>query len=122
MNRVLVMHMFLRYKKALEMAKHHETTAVSNDTDILVLLMYHWCSTMKDILFATTKSVNKKKVHVEYSVRDLVNKQPLTPYQLFAHAWTGCTSAIQNQGKLNTLRQQQRTPKRTLTAPTASTV
>ena len=81
------------------MAKHHQTT---DDTEILVLLMYHWCSAMKDIMFATTKSLDKKKVNVEYLVRYLVNKQPLTPYLLLAHVWTGCntTSAIQNQGKL----------------------
>ena len=58
-------------KKRLEIAKHHQTTDV---TEILVLLMYNWCSTMKDIMFATTKSLNKKKVNVEYSVRYLVNK------------------------------------------------
>ena len=48
------------------------------------------------------QSVNKKKVNVEYSVRYLVNKQPLPPYLFLAHVWTGCDTnlAIQNQGKL----------------------
>ena len=94
----------LAIKKALEMAKHHQTTVVCDDTDILLLLvsLCHWYSTMKNIVFVTNKSVNNKKVHVEYSVRVVVNKQPLTPYLLFAQAWTGCgnTSAIQNQRKL----------------------
>ena len=87
----------LTVKKALEMAKYRQVTVVSDDTDILVLLMYHWSSTStKDIVFATTKTVNKKKVAVNYSIKDLVSKQPLTSYMLLAHAWTGCdtTSAI----------------------------
>ena len=98
----------LTVKKALEMAKYRQVTVVSDDTDILALLMYHWSSTsMKDIVFATTKSVNKKKVAVNYSIKDLVSKQPLTSCLLFAHAWTGCytTSAIQNQGKVKILQQ-----------------
>ena len=51
-------------EKAIEIAKNHQTTVVSDDTDILVLLMYHCCSTMKDSVFATTKQVNKKKVEL----------------------------------------------------------
>ena len=70
----------LTIKKVLEIAKHHQTTVTSDNTDIFVLLMYHWCSTIKGIVFTTTKSVNQKKVQVGYSVRDLVNKQSLTPY------------------------------------------
>ena len=43
---------------------------------------------------------------MEYSLKDLVKKQPLTPYLLFAHAWTGydTTSLIQKQGKLKILQ------------------
>ena len=44
----------LTVQKAIEIAKNHRTV-VSDDTDILVLLMYHWCSIMKVIAFATTK-------------------------------------------------------------------
>lgn len=96
----------LTVKTALEKAEIHRTTVVSDDTDILAMLMYHWKPTMKDIIFATNKSVNKRKVHVEYSVKDLVSKYPLTRFLLFAHAWTGCdtTSAIQNQGKVKILQ------------------
>ena len=98
----------LTVKKVLEMAKHHQTTVTSDNTDIFVLLMYHKCSTIKRIVFTTTKSVNKKKVHVGYSVRDLVKKQPLT-----SHVVCSClnrlrhylNSAIQNQQKLQILQQ-----------------
>ena len=98
----------LTVKKVLEMAKHHQTTVTSDNTDIFVLLMYHKCSTIKRIVFTTTKSVNKKKVHVGYSVRDLVNKQPLT-----SHVVCSClnrlrhylNSAFQNQQKLQILQQ-----------------
>ena len=87
----------------VQKAEHQETTVVSDDTDILAMLMYHWKPTMKDILISTTTSVNKKKVHIEYSLKDLVSKFPLVRYLLFAHAWTGCytTSTIQKQGKVN---------------------
>ena len=52
----------LTVQKVIEIAKNHQATVVSDDTNILVLLMYHWCSTMKDIVFATTKQLNKKTV------------------------------------------------------------
>lgn len=96
----------LTVKTALQKAEHQETTVVSDDTDILAMLMYHWKPTMKDILFSTTTSVNKKKVHVEYSLKDLVSKFPLVRSLLFAHAWTGCdtTSAIQKQGKVKIIQ------------------
>ena len=51
-------------QKAIEIAKNHQTTVVSDNTDILVLLMFHCCSTMKDIVFAKTKQVNEKRVEL----------------------------------------------------------
>ena len=91
----------LTVKNALEVAHSKQVCVVSDDTDVLVLLMYHWRATMRDVVFSTTKTVNKKKVPVQYSVRYPVNIHPLTEFLLFAHAWTGCdtTSAIHKQGK-----------------------
>ena len=71
----------LTVQKAIEIAKSHRTTAVSNDTDILVLLMNHWCSTMKDIAFATTKQVNKKKVELSDKIFGLAPSVLLLPYR-----------------------------------------
>ena len=96
----------LTVKTAIDAAHSKKVCVVSDDTDILVLLMYHWHSTMKDISFSTTKTVNKKKIPMKYSIRSLVNDHELTKYLLFAHAWTGCdtTSAIHKQGKTKILQ------------------
>ena len=87
-------------RKALDFATTKDVNVVADDTDILVLLMYHWNSGMNEIHFYTTKTVNKKKVPVQYSTKHQVNNQPLTTHLLSAHAWGGCdtTSAIHNQG------------------------
>ena len=61
----------LTVQKAIEIAKNHQTIVVSDGTDILVLPMYHWCSTMKDIVFATTKQVNRKKVELSDKIFSL---------------------------------------------------
>ena len=87
-------------KKAVELALHENVIVVADDTDIMVLLMYHWRPEMKELYFSTTESINKKRVPAQYSIKELVDKQPLTPYLLFAHSWGGCdtTSAVHNKG------------------------
>ena len=86
-------------RKAVNLASTEYVTVVADDTDILVLLMYHWNSSMNDIQFATKKKVDKINVPVQYSIKHLVENQPHTRHLLFAHAWGGCdtTSAIHNQ-------------------------
>ena len=47
----------LTVQKSLEISITKQVKVVSDDTDILVLLMYHWRGcTMEDIIFATTKT------------------------------------------------------------------
>ena len=89
-------------EKALSLASTECITVVADDTDIFVLLMYHWNSTLNEIYFATKKKVKKNSVPVQYSIKHLVNNHPHTTHLLFAHAWGGCdtTSAVHNQGKL----------------------
>ena len=92
----------LTVKVALRISTTKQVKVVSDDTDILVLLMYHWQSrTMEDIILATTKTVSKKKIPIRYSIKELVEQHKQTEHLLFAHAWTGCdtTSAIHKYGK-----------------------
>jgi len=56
-------------KAALEIATAHEpVTAVSDDTDILVLLVYHFKPTMADIYLITS---GKNKLGLMISIRSV---------------------------------------------------
>ena len=47
--------------EAIKLAAENAITVFSNDTDVLVLLMYHWSPFICDIYFSTEPVVNKKK-------------------------------------------------------------
>ena len=82
--------------------KGRDVTVVADDTDVILLLVYHMKDTMSDIYFCTEKS---KKT---WSIRDIIRTVgPLVKHHiLFLHAWTGCdtTSAIFGQGKTSLLK------------------
>ena len=85
-------------KCALDFAvQGNEVTIVSDDTDILVLLIYHWKISMATVYFKT--EANK----MMWRVQDLIANagELLTSHILFVHAWSGCdtTSATFGQGK-----------------------
>ena len=46
--------------EAIKLAAENAITVFSNDTDVLVLLMYHWSPFICDIYFSTEPVVNKK--------------------------------------------------------------
>ena len=88
--------------RAIDAAHQRSVRVMSDDTDVLVMLLFHWDTMMKDIKFCTTKTVNRKKVPINYSVKSIVRRHSsLVKQLLFAHAWTGCdsTSATHKQGK-----------------------
>ena len=89
-------------KKALEYATNMDVVVVADDTDILVLMMYHWTDNLKEMYFSTetTKKGNKKSLKW-WNIRKLLEAQSLKKYLLFAHAWSGCdtTSATHQKGK-----------------------
>ena len=66
--------------------KGRDVTVVADDTDVILLLVYHMKDTMSDIYFCTVKS---KKT---WSIRDIIRTVgPLVKHHiLFLHAWTGC--------------------------------
>ena len=77
--------------------------AVANDTNILVLLIYHWHKSMKLFMHSEVTKKNgreKQTWKIEDVVLGLGNEIPR--HILFIHAWTGCDtrSAIYKQGTL----------------------
>ena len=81
-----------------------DANAVADDTDVLVLLMYHWKQKMADIYFLS----EVKKNMMVWKICDLVTKagEVITSHLLFLHAWTGCdtTSATFGHGKTSMLK------------------
>ena len=76
-----------------------DANVVADDTDVLVLLMYHWKQSMAEVYFLS----EVKKNMMVWKICDLVTKagQVITSHLLFLHAWTGCdtTSATFGHGK-----------------------
>ena len=73
-----------------------DVNVVADDTDVLVLLMYHWKQNMADIYFLS----EVKKNMMVWKIRDLVTKagEAITSHLLFLHAWTGCDTTLQHLG------------------------
>ena len=87
---------------ALEYASKEDkrpVTVVANNTDILVLLMFHWEAHMNIFML----SHSGKKQYECWDIASLVSSAGglVTRHLLFIHAWSGCdtTSAIYGQGR-----------------------
>ena len=89
---------------ALQYASQNDVNVVADDTDVLVLLMYHWKPNMADVYSLS----EVRKNMLVWKIRDLVTKagQVITSHFLFLHAWSGCdtTSAIFGHGKTSLLK------------------
>ena len=85
---------------AVEEAQESPVIVVADDTDIAVMLLYHWNSKLSDIYFLQERGGKCWSVKgCQSQVNDV--KQHL----LFIHAWSGCdsTSAILGKGKASFL-------------------
>ena len=85
---------------AIKHSSTGEVMVVADDTDIVVLLMYHWKESLEEIYFCVEgrrKQCIKRKV---WAVSDIQCKNPHNNLVLFVHAWSGCdtTSATHTQG------------------------
>ncbi len=94
---------------ALQFASQgNATTVVADDTDVLILLMYHWKENMADVYFLSEARKSQKKGLLVWKIHKLVMKagEAVIPHLLFVHAWSGCdtVSAIFGQGKTNLLK------------------
>ena len=65
----------------IKLAAENAITVFSDDTDVLVLLIYHWSPFICDIYFRTERVVNKTKI--------LKECQSQVDHILFAHACLG---------------------------------
>ena len=70
---------------------------VADDTDVALLLLYHWKSGMANIKFTSEKS----KATVDISGSLLEMPANIKPYLLALYAWSDCdaTSTIYSKGK-----------------------
>ena len=86
----------------------HKVNVVADDTDVLVLLMYHWKHNMANIYFLSEANASQKKTMTVWKIRDLNAKagETIISHLLFLHAWSGCdtTSATYGQGKTSLLK------------------
>ena len=64
--------------------KETDVNVVADDTDVLVLLMYHWKQNMADVYFLS----EVKKNMMVWKIRD--SWPTTTSHLLFLHAWSGC--------------------------------
>jgi hypothetical protein len=91
------------------LAKTDHVTVVADDTDVLILLLYHWTSNMVDIHFRSEASKVKGSHGVKIiNIRSVVNdlNQSILGNLLAIHAWGGCdtTSAIFGHGKTKIMK------------------
>ena len=88
---------------ALEYAEYanKDVVVVAADTDVLVLLMFHWKNGMN--LYMLSDVPSNKEAKQVWKIEDLVISagDVIASHILFIHAWSGCdtTSALYGQGK-----------------------
>ena len=88
-----------------------EVNVVADDTDVLILLMYHWKESMADVYFISEPKKSQKTGLQVWRIYDLISKagKMLTSHLLFINAWSGCdtTSATFGMGKTNLVKKIQ---------------
>ena len=71
-------------------------TVVADDTDIAVILVYHWKNNMTDVCFL------QEQWSKAWSVKDASSRNKVIKEHIFFfHAWSGCdtTSSVFGKGK-----------------------
>ena len=90
-------------KTALEYASRNEgpIAAVLDDTDIAVMLLYHWEERMDDVI--AVQEVARRSWSVE---KDQAHIASVKEHLLFIYAWSGydTTSSIHNKGKIRVVK------------------
>ena len=90
------------FKYLFQEAKSHNTKVIADDTDIAVLLMYHWNMKMHDIIL--TSEISKKSWSIKMCCEDVSPEiKNILP---FIHAFSGSdtTSALFGHGKPKLLK------------------
>ena len=80
----------------LEVAKSSPVIVVVDDTDVAVMLLYHWHEELSDVFFLSS---GKKCWSIMKAQSEVAS---FKEHLLFVHAWSGCdsTSAILGKGTL----------------------
>ena len=98
---------------ALEIAASgRKVSVVADDTDVLILLLYHWNDEMADIFFYSEAKRNKNNIVPLYSIKDVSVSlgNTLKVLILFIHPWSGCatTSSIYGLGRTSIIEKYQK--------------
>ena len=83
--------------KSLEESKRCPVDVVADDTDVAVMLCYHWSKKQhKEVLF-----YQERKMPNAGAYKTVSELGDMKDHLLFIHAWSGCdtTSSIMNKGK-----------------------
>ena len=85
---------------AIDYARNENVTVVADDTDILVLLMFHWRIDLKEVYFKSEGSRKRKSNVWNIRVLSEHHGSDVSDNILFIHAWSGCdtTSATYKKG------------------------
>ena len=91
-------------KTAIMSSKSQSTTLIGEDTDLLILLLYHAETNGKDLYFCSDKAT----IHKVYDICQMtkvMGRDVLCSQLLFIHSFTGCdtTSRIFSIGKKSAL-------------------
>ena len=84
----------------------NHTTVIADDTDILVLLPFHWNADMADIQL---RSERKEAQNIPLKIIDIReaekhSEQTVLPHLLAIHAWGDTTSVVFGHGKCRILK------------------
>ena len=87
-------------KTAVESANLYSTTLIGEDTDLLILLLYHATKQSKDLYFYSDSQSKEIKVYDINIIKSALGEE-LSAQLLFTHAFTGCdtTSRMFGIGK-----------------------
>ena len=81
---------------------------IADDTDVALLLLYHWEETMADI------TITSERANETFDIKTSIRSHPscLKPYLLVLHSYTGCdtTFAIHMKGKTSLLKKIETSP------------
>ena len=98
---------------ALEFARNGQTvTIVAEDTDVLIMLVYHWRNCMKDIFIRKESRLSRSGEMI--SMKEATSSIPVVfqRHIMLIHAWSGCdtTSATFGHGKMYLMKMLNRVP------------
>lgn len=88
---------------AIDYARNGQSViVVADDTDIFILLLYHWRDNMADVYIRK----ERKPQPIVYAIREVKIEYEVRRRILFVHAWGGCdtTSATFGHGKTHVLK------------------